>query len=379
MKKNLILICLFFASSYISAQISIMEVKEKEPQKNTSSYDSLSNVKNYPYEHLVGQELLFMGNQNASLYAKFRYFDNFWEECKRDFSGQYFKLIGIEKKRILNRGTLPFWIMEHTDTGEKFYVELDRVVHQENVANRDNKEWLVVGHYEKIKQLYLNKDFVLVNNVEEDYTHDGFFIYGSNTPVQKLPGKLRTIWKCTEVSAKKTADKKRCSPIVLVFENPEHCKYYIYNEQMDFGWERRGGYADNLFSKTYIKKYGSPKLALERFIEKNEYDRIYELDKNIRSTQAKIAAKKREAESKLRNERNEQRKKELIGKYGEENGVRVYNGQIFLGMTKQMCIDAKGNPQKINKTTTIYGTSEQWVYYGLYLYFENGILTTIQD
>ena len=58
MKKNLILICLFFASSYISAQISIMEVKEKEPQKNTSSYDSLSNVKNYPYEHLVGQELL---------------------------------------------------------------------------------------------------------------------------------------------------------------------------------------------------------------------------------------------------------------------------------------------------------------------------------
>ena len=48
-------------------------------------------------------------------------------------------------------------------------------------------------------------------------------------------------------------------------------------------------------------------------------------------------------------------------------------------MTKQMCIDAKGNPQKINKTTTIYGTSEQWVYYGLYLYFENGILTTIQD
>lgn len=39
-----------------------------------------------------------------------------------------------------------------------------------------------------------------------------------------------------------------------------------------------------------------------------------------------------------------------------------------------------GKPIDINKTTTKYGTHEQWVYDGYkYLYFEDGILTSIQD
>ena len=39
-----------------------------------------------------------------------------------------------------------------------------------------------------------------------------------------------------------------------------------------------------------------------------------------------------------------------------------------------------GGPKKINKTTTAYGTREQWVYSGnRYIYFENGIVTSIQE
>jgi hypothetical protein len=38
-----------------------------------------------------------------------------------------------------------------------------------------------------------------------------------------------------------------------------------------------------------------------------------------------------------------------------------------------------GKPQKVNKTINGYGTSEQWVYDGGYLYFDNGKLTTIQN
>ncbi|MDP4077889.1 hypothetical protein [Acidovorax sp. A1169] len=38
-----------------------------------------------------------------------------------------------------------------------------------------------------------------------------------------------------------------------------------------------------------------------------------------------------------------------------------------------------GSPQHVNKTTTQYGTREQWVYRnGNYLYFENGRLSGIQ-
>lgn len=38
-----------------------------------------------------------------------------------------------------------------------------------------------------------------------------------------------------------------------------------------------------------------------------------------------------------------------------------------------------GKPGKVNRTTTVHGTSEQWVYPGGYLYFQNGRLTAIQN
>lgn len=39
-----------------------------------------------------------------------------------------------------------------------------------------------------------------------------------------------------------------------------------------------------------------------------------------------------------------------------------------------------GKPKTINKTTTTYGTSEQWVYTGnKYVYLENGVVTAIQE
>lgn len=55
--------------------------------------------------------------------------------------------------------------------------------------------------------------------------------------------------------------------------------------------------------------------------------------------------------------------------------------QPSIGMTKSEAENSTwGMPNKINKTTTAYGTREQWVYgNGKYLYFENGILTSIQN
>ena len=52
-----------------------------------------------------------------------------------------------------------------------------------------------------------------------------------------------------------------------------------------------------------------------------------------------------------------------------------------IGMTKEEARKSTwGEPQKINTTTTRYGVHEQWVYSGnRYLYFDNGILTSIQN
>ncbi|MBG9463525.1 Pretected periplasmic protein [Bacillus amyloliquefaciens] len=55
--------------------------------------------------------------------------------------------------------------------------------------------------------------------------------------------------------------------------------------------------------------------------------------------------------------------------------------KIAIGMTKQEVIQLKdwGRPMSINKTTTASGINEQWVYGTRYLYFDNGVLTTIQE
>ncbi len=52
---------------------------------------------------------------------------------------------------------------------------------------------------------------------------------------------------------------------------------------------------------------------------------------------------------------------------------------VLIGMTETMARIAWGEPKKINTTTSKYGTRAQWVYYESYLYFDNGILTAIQN
>jgi hypothetical protein len=54
---------------------------------------------------------------------------------------------------------------------------------------------------------------------------------------------------------------------------------------------------------------------------------------------------------------------------------------VSIGMTKQDVLTSSwGRPRSVNKTHTIYGTSEQWCYEGNnYLYFENDILVSIQN
>lgn len=53
---------------------------------------------------------------------------------------------------------------------------------------------------------------------------------------------------------------------------------------------------------------------------------------------------------------------------------------VQLGMTAQDVLDSNwGRPEKVNRTIGSFGTHEQWVYGDSYLYFENGILKTIQN
>ena len=70
---------------------------------------------------------------------------------------------------------------------------------------------------------------------------------------------------------------------------------------------------------------------------------------------------------------------EQIEKAGEEEREQR-EGRIDLEMTKAQATVLWGKPEKVNRTRIAAASSEQWVYGGnRYLYFNDGILTAIQD
>jgi hypothetical protein len=66
---------------------------------------------------------------------------------------------------------------------------------------------------------------------------------------------------------------------------------------------------------------------------------------------------------------------------GRERDMRKTQG-VRLGMSAEEVLQSTwGKPESVNRTTTSRGVREQWVYPGRhnYLYFEDGVLTSIQN
>lgn len=94
---------------------------------------------------------------------------------------------------------------------------------------------------------------------------------------------------------------------------------------------------------------------------------------------AKIEDLYTEKEKATINKLAKEKKDRLIKKFGKENGEKINSGYYWIGMTKDMAIESLGNPETVNSSVGSWGVNEQWVYYSLYLYFDNGVLTSYQS
>lgn len=88
---------------------------------------------------------------------------------------------------------------------------------------------------------------------------------------------------------------------------------------------------------------------------------------NDQAARLAAAQAKQEAAAEAKRAAEEKRKKKQAG--------------VSIGMTQQDVLDSSwGKPKRINRTTTKRGAREQWVYgQGNYLYFQDGILESIQN
>lgn len=121
------------------------------------------------------------------------------------------------------------------------------------------------------------------------------------------------------------------------------------------------------------------------YIKQKTINEAKEKERRKQAVKIQIAQKKQEIEKQIKSKleikkKRNQRRDAIINKYGLTNGDAIINHKVKIGWTKSMCVASWGKPYQINRTTTTYGTNEQYVYsLKKYLYFENGILTAIQD
>ncbi|HKJ81171.1 MAG TPA: hypothetical protein VJ954_04060 [Ignavibacteriaceae bacterium] len=73
-------------------------------------------------------------------------------------------------------------------------------------------------------------------------------------------------------------------------------------------------------------------------------------------------------------------KKELfIKKYGRTNGLRVFEGRIWKGMTEEMMRDVWGKPTKTNTDKHSWGVFTQYYYGDIIYFFKNSVLIDWQQ
>ena len=347
MKRFLSVLIICFISLSVIAQIELFDENAKKVTEPVSlPYDSLRNVTTQKYRngdkvkytlhHLVGQTLMYCGDpydlNHSSPFVQ----------------GEYYRVDSILPDDM-GKGLYYRMSLTNVKTGAHFeegtlYIE------------KYNYRWVVVGHYEKMKALYMNKEFVYLgtNDVYAPNSWskaNGLINIEADTVTRGIP--KESIWTCVGVQVKPrkqdddmgllgSTDKR--SPIVLIFDNPTYGKHYCYLEDGD-------GHPYKALSNETLP------YVCGRFQLKSYYD-------NIKAITAANKAK---------------RKTELTKKFGAANANLIIEGKIKIGMTKAMCEEAWGYPDDINSLVGSWGTHEQWVYGNSYLYFEGDKLTAIQN
>ncbi len=237
---------------------------------------------------------------------------------------------------------------------------------------------IVMGYYQKIKQQYVNRSFVVTaqNHGMKRVIKD----ISSRTPVELRKASTHVglfgepiIFKCVDVAIA-DIDNEYKIPYLIFEDSLKHhiAIRFVENPPLTCMLNKRDMESDSgpMGGSWTIDDFEDVIKVEQRALIK-EQQRIAE-QKKIEEQQIQ--------ERKLRQEKEAQHLAECIKKFGKHSGTLIAEGKVQLGMTKEQCEWAWGYPDDVNRTTGSFGTHEQWVYGGgYYLYFENGRLTVIQN
>lgn len=427
----------------LNAQISTLDNNPRNNVVQVSNkvvYDSLTNIHflfnkhdpitNYKYSegryidnnlsHLIGQRLYFYGDTVEMAKTSWLHFYKNKRGKKiyysyKDFLNKYFTLVGVS---IKEHEFYIFKLIPENDT-DTLYCRMNYFLR--------NDFWTVEGYYVKAKNDFLYKQFVLVEPYNNFKKENWLYRLEDNLCISEIP--CYSVWECTDVTLKGYNNKEDYSIVVLVFTNKDLGNYYIYldnrirgrnairdrhtldlfkpKEEYDKELMELKSKHDSIIGNSFMylneykyksvyslsnhQKYNEIADNTEftctsiTFLNNNVNQMIYILhnDKygDVYTFENDFARVFKSKEELLRVKQNEeQRRKLIIAKYGQRNGLLILEGKVRIGFSKAMCEEAWGKPQDINRSTGSWGVHEQWCYSdGSYLYFENGKLTSIQN
>lgn len=307
----------------------------------TDLYNATSNGTVYDKEPNNPRHLLY--NAYESIQNSYYTILNIETSFYRD--GPFFKLEEWDN----NRYSEPFlrFTLKNEITGEEIYW-IPRSGKYINEAMM-----FLVPYFEKMQKTYKGKQVMPTTKIER------LADINTGEPVNIQPGE---VWHCYDVTFINLEDQKFVKPYFLLEKN---------GEKIMISFDEFTKKCEGIFTNAEEGYTNYPMFMLEQ-----DYNEI-------------IAKRKHSAEERQRLEEEMQRQKELarqeynkqiIHKYGNKYGTLICDGKVCLNMTKEMCIAAWGEPLYVNSTIVKGLVHEQWVYgWHTYLYFDNNILTAIQN
>ena len=157
-----------------------------------------------------------------------------------------------------------------------------------------------------------------------------------------------------------------CDTIDLCYTNSKDSVYYSYHAVL-----KKVNQNNTIEERNYyypIKDITTDEIELNSVVE--ERKRIETIKREKEEDERRLQEQKEELEY----------HQMLVRKYGKANAKLIEEGEVKVGFTKAMCIEAWGEPDGISKTTTVNGTLEQWYYeWDDFLFFIGNKLVGIHE
>ena len=348
MKFGLVIMVLLTTCVITNAQITIREKAEKPIAKNLV-YDSLNNFgrdlfgdkvdcfedfvnKNIEgfetkselienakgvYQQYVGQQLFILPRPKHG---------SKWGDVYADLRGNYYTIVDIEYEvyeKSYNGKCSLYEMTISLDNGNGKKIKKTVYVHNLHA------ESLIVGFYEKLKALYVDSVFV--------YTGKAVGDFGEN-----ITAKITNTASDQEdkIVFLHVGEKWTCSDFQIVDDDFIVQLYAVLHNE-------KGTEILARLHNTFLFEGELNMAFFSCFAKESEFMAW---------------------------------KKGLVDRYGEENANLISLKKVAIGMTKQMCIESWGLPNRINTTIVSDEATEQWVYpRDSYLYFKEDVLTAIQQ